>query len=265
MSLFSPPMGSGAAGQLAGNGITQSQAPYNYGQGNGNVYAEGGSLPGNPNGSVPGVPTGQGPGGLGSGLAPTTINASAGNTNTNSNTQTNQNGLQNGWQNSTTNTSGTNSGTNANTYNASQLAAQGQLGGQYSQYLQNGIPQSFAAPQAEINAYNQQFQNLIAPGIAAQQGGGSAGIGQEGALGLSQLMGNLYATQSQNYLTGLGQLQNMAYTPTGNTYSGQQTGTSNTTGTYGSATSSNGTQNNQGNQNGQSLSVLQQLANPFQG
>jgi len=239
MSIFT----GGAAGSLAGVSPQTQDSPY---------VPDTGGAP-NYNYSAP-VSSG---GGSGAQLG---INASTGNTNTTSNTNTLQNAATTGYQNSTTNSSATNSGVNANTYNASQLAAQGQLGQQYSDYLQNGIPQSFAAPQAELNAYQQQFQNLVAPGIAAQQGGGAAGIGMSNTLGLSQLLGSLYNTQSQNYLTGLGQEQQMAYTPIGNTYSGQQNQTSNTSGTYGSNTTQSGVQNNNGTTNGNSLSVLQQLS-----
>jgi len=120
-------------------------------------------------------------------------------------------------------TTGGNTGTYQQ-YTPGQQALQGNLGSLYQNILAGQIPSSFTNPQAAINAYNTNFQQSVAPQLAAQYGAGSPQIGSQNALGLAQLQGNLYNTGVQNYLGALGQGTNYALgMPVGQTGSyGQQ-------------------------------------------
>lgn len=104
---------------------------------------------------------------------------------------------------------------NQNTYTPGQLGVQGNLGNLYQQLLSGNIPSSFTNPTAATQAYQNNFNSQVAPGIAAQNGAGSPAIASQQALGLSQLQGQLYNSGVQNYLGALGQGTQYALSPTG--------------------------------------------------
>jgi len=109
-----------------------------------------------------------------------------------------------------------------NTYTPGQTGLQGNLGNLYQQLLQGQIPSSFTNPAAATQAYQNNFNSQVAPGIAAQNGAGSPAIASQQALGLSQLQGQLYNQGVQNYTNALGQGAQYALSPTG-VNSNQQT------------------------------------------
>lgn len=113
------------------------------------------------------------------------------------------------------------SGTQANTYTAGQTGVQGQLGPLWQSFLQGNIPSSFTNPAAATTAYNSNFNQNIAPGLASTYGAGSPQIASNNALGLAQLQGNLYNTGVSNYLSGMAGGSNYAL--------GMPVGTSGTT------------------------------------
>ena len=146
-------------------------------------------------------------------------------------TQTNQNQstFQSGSSNATNNLnqassqSGAQSQQSNNLYGAGQQNLQQQLPNLLSSFLQTGnLPGSFGAPSSVINAYNQNFQQSVAPGLAAQYGAGSPQIGSQQSLGLQQLLSNLYQTQSGNFNNLLNTGSQIGFTPIGQTGSGQQ-------------------------------------------
>jgi hypothetical protein len=130
-----------------------------------------------------------------------------------------------------------NTGTTAqnNTYGVGQTNLQGNLGSLYQSLLGGNIPSSFTNPAAATTAYNSNFQQQVAPGMAATLGAGSPAINSQNALGLAQLQGNLYNTGVQNYSNALGQATNYGLTPTG--------GTGSTTGQGASASQGQSTSN----------------------
>ena len=125
-------------------------------------------------------------------------------------------------------------GTNMTAYNPAQQGLQSDLGGMYNQLLQGNIPQSFTNPAAATSAYQNNFNQQVAPGIAAQYGGGSNQMASQQALGLSNLQGQLYNTGVSNFMNALGGGSNYAFQGQGNT-----TGQSNISATDTSTTNSN--------------------------
>jgi hypothetical protein len=143
----------------------------------------------------------------------------------------------------------------AGQYNPAQTALQGQLPSLYQSVLAGNIPQTFTAPQAAIDAYQQQFDAWKAPQLAASGGAGSPMMAANQAMGLSNLMGNLYQSGVGNYNNTLGQAGNLAF---------QQTGTNQTT-----AGTQNNAMNNQMNQQfntdtNQKYQALQDIINLVQ-
>ena len=142
----------------------------------------------------------------------------------------------------------------ANVYNPQSAALQTSLPQQLQAFLQTGnLPGNFAAPSQVTQAYNTNFQSQIAPQLAAQYGAGSPQIAGQQALGLQQLLSNLYQTQSNNLNNVLGTGTNLAYSTTGqlanqlsnqlNTQAGAQTqNTANTQNTTDFQTLNNNTQ-----------------------
>lgn len=114
--------------------------------------------------------------------------------------------------------------TNQNLYNQGQQALQGQLPGVYSNLISGGL-QSFTDPTALMNQYNQQFQNTVAPGLAAQYGAGSPQIAAQQNQGMVNLLGNQYNQGISNYLNTLGQAGGFGTTALGQT--GTTSGTAN--------------------------------------
>ena len=123
-----------------------------------------------------------------------------------------------------------------------QLALQQQVSGGMGNFLQGNIPTNFTAPQSVLTAYQQQFQNQVAPGLAAQYGAGSPQIASQQNQGLTSLLGNLYQTGTSNYGNALNSAGSYAMNPIGQA---QQT---------------TGTQ--QANQNGANLGVQGQGLDP---
>jgi hypothetical protein len=144
----------------------------------------------------------------------------------------------------------------ANTYGAGQQALQQQLPSVLSSFLQTGnLPGTFAAPQQVLNAYNSNFQQSVAPGLAAQYGAGSPEIGSQNTLGLQQLLSNLYQTQSGNLNNVLNTGANIGFTPIGQTGTGNTSNTANTT--------QNQTQNQSWQSNNSLLGSLLSSASPL--
>lgn len=124
----------------------------------------------------------------------------------------------------TGNTAGTTA--NNNVYTPGQEALQNTANQQAGQFLTTGIaPGVQQELNAESAAYMQNFDQNVAPGLAAQYGAGSPAIGSELATGLQQLTGNVYQNQAQNFNSALGTAGNLAYNAVGNT--GQSTTASN--------------------------------------
>ena len=117
-----------------------------------------------------------------------------------------------------------------NQFSGGQLNLQNLLPSLYSSFLQGNIPSSFTSPSAPFAAYNSNFQNYVAPGLAAQYGAGSPQIGAQQAMGNQQLAGNLYQQGVSNYGNALSNAGGYGLTPTG--YNTQQAGTG-TTNQYG--------------------------------
>ena len=140
---------------------------------------------------------------------------------------------------STTGTGNTTSqGTQSNTYTPAQQAAQNALLQQLQSYLSGGssAPTWMTAPPAAFKAFNDEFNQYAAPGIAAQFGAGSPQEGAQQTMGNEQLAANLYQSGTQNWLNGLGLLGNNAYNAVGQTTAGA--GTSNTSNTTNALTAS---------------------------
>lgn len=112
-------------------------------------------------------------------------------------------------------TAGNQGQTSQNVYSPGQTALQGNLSGLYQQLLSGQIPSSFTNPQPAIDAYKNNFNSQVAPGLAANYGAGSPAIASQQALGLSQLQGQLYNSGVQNYTNALGQGAQYALSPTG--------------------------------------------------
>ena len=85
------------------------------------------------------------------------------------------------------------------------------------------------APPAAFKAFNDEFNQYAAPGIAAQFGAGSPQEGAQQTMGNEQLAANLYQSGTQNWLNGLGLLGNNAYNAVGQTNNGSTTSTTQST------------------------------------
>lgn len=147
-------------------------------------------------------------------------------------------------------------GSTANTYNAAQTANQSALPAFYANLMNGQIPSSFTHPQAAIDAFNNDFQNVQAPNLALSGGAGSPMIARNQAMGLSNLESNLYNTGVSNYINALGAGTNNAY---------QSTGAENNTASSG-AQQGTGAANQSYQQNDNSnYSALQSIINILQG
>ena len=125
----------------------------------------------------------------------------------------------------------TNQGVQSNTYTPAQQAAQNALLQQLQSYLSGGssAPTWMTAPPAAFKAFNDEFNQYAAPGIAAQFGAGSPQEGAQQTMGNEQLAANLYQSGTQNWLNGLGLLGNNAYNAVGQTNNGSTTSTTQST------------------------------------
>ncbi len=145
-------------------------------------------------------------------------------------TVNNQQGVQ---AQQTGNTSGNQN--QSNVYTPAQQGLQGQAIGAAGNYLSTGAPPPgvTGADQALVNAYTSQYNQQVAPQIAAAQGPGSAQIGSQLALGLEQLDAGVYGTNLSAYENAMAQAGTLGFTPTGTTANNAQgtTGTSSQTST----------------------------------
>lgn len=105
----------------------------------------------------------------------------------------------------------------ATSYSPAQQGMQGSLGSMLQQFLSGQVPSSFTDPTALMNQYNQQFNNSLAPQLAAQYGAGSPQIGSQYNQGLVNLLGNQYNQGFSNYSNALGQGLQYAFQPIGST------------------------------------------------
>lgn len=109
-----------------------------------------------------------------------------------------------------------------NTYQPFQQALQGETAQSLGKYIQSGdLPSDWSMPSVLSQAYNQNFNQSVAPGLAAQYGAGSPAIASAQAQGLVNLEAQSYQNQQQNYQSALGQAGNIAFTPTGTTAQNQ--------------------------------------------
>ena len=129
---------------------------------------------------------------------------------------------------------GTSQGQNQqnNQYTPEQQAAQNQLLNQLMSYLSGGssAPGWMTAPPEAFKAYNDAFNQYVAPGIATQYGAGSPQIGAQQMMGNEQLAANLYSTGISQWLSGAGALSNAAFTAVGQNTASQGQSTSNAQG-----------------------------------
>jgi hypothetical protein len=102
----------------------------------------------------------------------------------------------------TTNQQQDQNSTQQNLYGQGQQQLQGQIPGLLSSLVGGGMG-SFTNPQALLAQYNQQFQNTVAPNLAAQYGAGSPQIASQQNQGLVNLLGNQYNTGVSNYTNAL--------------------------------------------------------------
>ncbi len=112
--------------------------------------------------------------------------------------------------------------TQFNAYNPNQQSLQQNLGGMYQNFLSGQVPTAFTDPSALMAQYNQNFQNSLAPQLAAQYGAGSPQIGSQYNQGMVNLLGNQYNQGFSNYNNALNSGAGFAFNPIGQT---QNTGT----------------------------------------
>ena len=135
---------------------------------------------------------------------------------------------------STANTASQSQGTGqtnqANTYLPWQQQLQGQVGQAEGNLLSGNVPTSFTNPQAATSQYMNNFNQYVAPELAAQYGAGSPAIGASLSSGLTNLASQTYEQGISNYGNAVSAAATPALTPTGQTgaQAQQQSGTSNT-------------------------------------
>ena len=118
--------------------------------------------------------------------------------------------------------------TSANVYSPTQQALQSQTGQSLLNFLSSGtVPGNLTAPPSVLQAYSTDFQNYVEPSIAAQYGAGSPQIGGQEALGLQNLMANLYQTGVNSYLSGENLAGQLGYIPIAATAASGTSGQSN--------------------------------------
>jgi hypothetical protein len=124
----------------------------------------------------------------------------------------------------------------ANVYQPWQSGLQQQAGQAASNYLTTGAPPPgvTGAPAQLVQAYMDQFNQQVAPQLAAQYGAGSPAIGSQLALGLEQLNASVYGTNLNAYQNEIGQAGTLGFTPVGQTGTSaqQQQATSDTQGSW---------------------------------
>jgi hypothetical protein len=124
-------------------------------------------------------------------------------------------------------------GSQTNTYLPWQQQLQGQVGQAQENMLSGNVPTSFTNPQATTQAYMDNFNQYVAPELAAQYGAGSPAIGATLSSGLTNLAATNYEQGISNYGNAINSAAGTALTPTGQTSAGTQAtqGTGTTTST----------------------------------
>ncbi len=104
-----------------------------------------------------------------------------------------------------------------NQYTQGQQQLQGTLPQTLQSVLsgQSQVPDYFTAPPQVFKAYNDNFQQSVAPGIAAQFGAGSPQMASQQSIGNQNLAANLYQNGQGNYLNYLNSAANVAFNPVG--------------------------------------------------
>jgi len=138
-----------------------------------------------------------------------------------------------GVANTTQSSSGTQQANQQNTYLPWQQSAQGNLGAAANNILTGNVPTSYTNPQQTTQAYMNNFNQYVAPELAAQYGAGSPAIGASLNSGLTNLAAQNYEQGLANYNTGVATAGSLAMTPSGQTSTGSQQnqGTGTTTST----------------------------------
>jgi hypothetical protein len=133
--------------------------------------------------------------------------------------------------NTTQNSQGTGQSQQSNTYLPWQQQLQGQLGQAEGNLLSGNVPSSYTNPQAATSAYMNNFNQYVAPELAAQYGAGSPAIGASLNSGLTNLAAQTYQQGFSNYGNAVSAAATPALTAVGATgnQSQQQSGTSDTT------------------------------------
>jgi len=133
--------------------------------------------------------------------------------------------------NTSTQSSGTGNANQSNTYLPWQSGLQSQVAGAEGNLLAGNVPTSFTNPQASVQAYENNFNQYVAPELASQYGAGSPAIGATESSGLTNLAAQNYQSGISNYSNVLAGAQSAALTPTGQTsnQAQEQQGTGNTT------------------------------------
>jgi hypothetical protein len=123
--------------------------------------------------------------------------------------------------------------TQQNLYGQGQQQLQNQIPGLLSSLVGGGMS-SFTNPQALLAQYQQQWNNVGAPGVAAQFGAGSPQMMSQYNQGLTNLLGNQYNTGIQEYMSALGSAGGYGLTGIGSTTTNAQSGAQQTQGLAGS-------------------------------
>lgn len=130
----------------------------------------------------------------------------------------NVNTTDTGAQHTTSDTNASNAGAQSqqNTYTPFQQDLQNEAAKQAGQFLQTGVApgmdQNLAAQEA---AFKQNFNQTVAPQLAAQFGAGSPAIASAESQGLVNLTANAFQNQGSNFNNALGTAGNLAFTATG--------------------------------------------------
>ncbi len=131
----------------------------------------------------------------------------------------NQTGSVNNTQGVQTTQTGSQSGTQNqnNVYQPWQQNLAQTAGTAAGNYITSGAPPPgvTGADQALSQAYTDQYNQYVAPQIAAAQGPGSAALGSQLALGLEQLNANVYGTNLSAYENAIAQGGTIGLTPEG--------------------------------------------------
>jgi hypothetical protein len=148
----------------------------------------------------------------------------------NTNELGNQNQTAFGGSSTSTSSQGTGNTQQQNTYLPWQQQLQGQVGQAESNLLSGNVPTSFTNPQATTQAYMNNFNQYVAPELAAQYGAGSPAIGASLNSGLTNLAAQNYQQGITNYGNAVSSAAGTGLTATGQTgnQSQSQTGASNT-------------------------------------